>query len=100
VGGQDLVYIGVSLFLMVLLYKLRSLIGYCLEDIFPYGQVDVGFLLCGCAMRVPPRGVGCGLHCHHRLGGACGVGRFPVETMCVVRMHIVWFVVPIGFTRI
>jgi hypothetical protein len=34
------------------------------------------------------RGVRCGLHCHHLLGEACGVGRLTVEYMCVVRMHI------------
>jgi hypothetical protein len=31
----------------------------------------------------PPRGVRFGLHCHHLLGGACGVGRLPVENVCV-----------------
>jgi hypothetical protein len=71
-------------------------LGVVFYKIFCYGYVDVRFLLRGRAVRGPPRGVGCGLHSHHLLGRACGVGRLPVENMCVVRVHIVWFVVPMG----
>jgi hypothetical protein len=45
----------------------------------------------------PSRGVRCGLHCHYLLGGACGVGRLPVENMCGENADRAWFVVPMGF---